>query len=285
MLDCIVVGGGPAGLSAAINLHQRGKSCLVLSAGAGYLAKAERMDNYLGMPGMTGQEMLCQFGEHAAGMDIEVRTGRVGNILPFDGRFMVNFGGDMLESRSIILATGVSKAKPVAGEAERLGMGVSYCATCDGMLYRGRDVVVWGLAEEAASEANFLAGIGCRVTFVAARRPAELEEAIPFEAGAIREVLGEGVVSAVRLADGRELPCTGVFILRAAVAPDTLLPGLELEDGFVRTGRDMSTSVPGVFAAGDLVGKPLQVAKAVGEGLVAALSAAEYLDRADREGK
>ena len=123
------------------------------------------------------------------------------------------------------------------------------------------------------------------MTFVAARRPAELEEAIPFETGAVREVLGEGVVSAVRLADGRELPCTGVFILRAAVAPDTLLPGLELEDGFVRTGRDMSTSVPGVFAAGDLVGKPLQVAKAVGEGLVAALSAAEYLDRADREGK
>ena len=97
----------PCRLSAAINLHQRGKSCLVLSAGAGYLAKAERMDNYLGMPGMTGQEMLRQFGEHAAGMDIEVRTGRVGNILPFDGHFMVNFGGDMLESRSIILATGV----------------------------------------------------------------------------------------------------------------------------------------------------------------------------------
>ena len=92
MLDCIVVGGGPAGLSAAINLHQRGKSCLVLSAGAGYLAKAERMDNYLGMPGMTGQEMLRQFGEHAAGMDIEVRTGRVGNVLPFDGHFMVADG-------------------------------------------------------------------------------------------------------------------------------------------------------------------------------------------------
>ena len=282
MLDCIVVGGGPAGLSAAINLHQRGKSCLVLSAAAGYLAKAERMDNYLGMPGMTGQEMLHRFTEHAAGMEIEIRTGRVGNILPFDGHFMLNFGGDMLEARSVILATGVSKAKPVAGEAELLGMGVSYCATCDGMLYKGRDVVVWGLAEEAASEANFLVGIGCRVTFVSGRRPAGLDEAIPFETGSIREVLGEGTVSGVRLTDGRELACTGVFILRAAVAPDSLLPGLELRDGFVYTERDMSTSVPGVFAAGDLVGKPLQVAKAVGEGLVAALSAAEYLDRADR---
>ena len=284
MLDCIVIGGGPAGLSAAINLHQRGKSLEVLSAAAGYLAKAERMDNYLGMPGLSGQEMLDRFREHAAGMGIQPQAGRAANILPFDGHFIVNFGGEMHEARSIILATGVSKAKPVAGEAELLGMGVSYCATCDGMLYRGRAVVVWGLAEEAASEANFLAGIGCRVTFVAGRRPAELDGAIPFEAGAVQAVLGEGAVTGVRLNGGKELPCTGVFILRAAVAPDALLPGLELADGFVRTGRDMSTSVPGVFAAGDLAGKPLQVAKAVGEGLVAALSAAEYLDKLDRQG-
>lgn len=279
MLDCIVVGGGPAGLSAAINLHQRGKTVQVLGAAPGLLAKAERMDNYLGMPGVTGTQMLEAFAAHAAGMGIVPLAGRVANILPFDGHFMVNFNGDILEAASVVLATGVSKAKPVPGEAELLGAGVSYCATCDGMLYRGRDVVVWGLSDEAPHEAQFLAGIGCRVTYVAGKRPAGLPADIPFAAGGVQKVLGEGAVEGVQVA-GLALPCTGVFILRSAVAPDTLLPGLATRDGFVEVDRaTMATNIPGVFAAGDLVGKPLQVAKAVGEGLVAALSAADYLDR------
>ena len=163
-----------------------------------------------------------------------------------------------------------------------MGAGVSYCATCDGMLYRGRDVVVAGRSAEAPEEADYLHGLGCRVTYTAPVRPEDLNPEIPFVKAAKIEVCGEGKVTSVK-ADGREIPCEGVFILRATVAPTDLLPGLELKDGYIAVDRDMATSVPGVFAAGDCTGQPLQIAKAVGEGQVAGHRAAEYLDRLDRE--
>ena len=278
MLDCAVVGGGPAGLSAAINLHQRGKGVRVLGAGAGLLAKAERVDNYLGLPGLSGEEMLAAFADHAKAMGIEAEPGRVANVLAMGDRFLLNFDGNILEARTVILAGGVAKAKPVEGESEFLGRGVSYCATCDGMLYRGREVVVWGLSPEAAGEANFLSSIGCKVRFVSGRRPAELSDAVGHLAGAVQAVGGGDTVEWVQVA-GRRLPVQGVFILRSAIAPDTLLPGLAIEDGFVKVDRRMATNIEGAFAAGDVTGAPLQVAKAVGEGLIAGLSAAEYLDK------
>src|SRR5699024_720047 len=109
MLDCAVVGGGPAGLSAAINLHQRGKSVRVLGAGAGLLAKAERVDNYLGLPGLSGSEMLAAFAAHAKALGIVAEPGRVANVLPVGDRFMLNFDGNILEARTVILAGGVAK--------------------------------------------------------------------------------------------------------------------------------------------------------------------------------
>ena len=278
MLDCAVVGGGPAGLSAAINLHQRGKGVRVLGAGAGLLAKAERVDNYLGLPGLSGEEMLAAFADHAKAMGIEAEPGRVANVLAMGDRFLLNFDGNILEARTVILAGGVAKAKPVEGESEFLGRGVSYCATCDGMLYRGREVVVWGLSPEAAGEANFLSSIGCKVRFVSGRHPAELSDAVGHLAGAVQAVGGGDTVEWVQVA-GRRLPVQGVFILRSAIAPDTLLPGLAIEDGFVKVDRRMATNIEGAFAAGDVTGAPLQVAKAVGEGLIAGLSTAEYLDK------
>jgi len=159
--DCIVVGAGPAGLSAALNLRQRGKTVLVVHSGETLLAKAEQVDNYLGMPGLSGKQMMERFTQHARDAGAVLRKGRAGNVMPFGGRFMVNLDGDILETGAVVLACGVSKAKPVPGEAELLGRGVSYCATCDGMLYRGRAVAVWGLSPEAPQEANFLHGIGC----------------------------------------------------------------------------------------------------------------------------
>ena len=116
------------------------------------------------------------------------------------------------------------------------------------------------------------------MVYVAPRRPEQLDPAIPFVQANRLEVEGEQTVTGLR-ADGALLPCSGIFILREAVAPTDLLPGLETENGAIRVDRRMATSIPGVFAAGDCTGEPLQVSKAVGEGLTAALSAAEYLDQ------
>lgn len=279
-IDCAVIGSGPAGLSAAINLHQRGKTVAVLGAAPGFLCKAERVDNYLGLPSVTGQEMLDIFAAHAKALDIVPKEGRAANILPMGNSFMINFNGDILESRSIILACGIARAKPIPGEAEFLGRGVSYCATCDGMLYRGKKILVWGLAPEAGHEANFLASIGCQVTLVAAKAPEGLKDEVRFVPGSVKAVGGEQTVSWAQIGNGQEA-FEGVFILRSAIAPDTLLPGLALDNGSVVVDRSMATNLPGVFAAGDVTGAPLQVSKAVGEGLIAGLSAADWLDRQD----
>ena len=152
--DCVVIGAGPAGLSAALNLRQRGKTVLTVSGGESLLAKAEQVDNYLGLPGLTGKAMMECFTDHAVRAGAEIRAGRVGNVMPMSGHFLVNLDGEILEAGTVILACGVSRAKPVPGEADLLGRGVSYCATCDGMLYRGRRVAVLGYSPSARKEAD-----------------------------------------------------------------------------------------------------------------------------------
>lgn len=277
--DIAIVGGGPAGLSAAVNARARNKSVLVVSNDyrESPLYRAKQVDNYLGMPGQSGAALLDAYYRHAEETGAAFRGGRVLNIMALDGTCYLGIGSEMEEARAVILCTGVSQGKKFPGEAEFLGRGVSYCATCDGMLYRNRPVAVVGLAPDAPEEANFLHGLGCRVTYVSPRPPAGLDPAIPYVKAARMEITGSSAVSALQ-ADGREIPCDGVFLLRHAVAPTDLLPGLTLEGGYVAVDRDMRTSLPGIFACGDCTGEPLQLSKAAGEGLIAGQKAAEYVD-------
>lgn len=277
--DIIVLGSGPAGLSAAVTARGRNKSVLVIGNRwqDSPLARAERVDNYLGMPGMTGMEMLEAFRRHAQEMGVEMVTGKVLSIMEWEG-FTLTVGSQLYQGSALILAPGVVRQAKFTGEETYLGRGVSYCATCDGMLYRNKPVAVVGRSKDAPHEAAYLKSIGCQVVYVAPKRPDQLEEDIPFIQAAKLAVKGEQTVTALE-ADGADIPVNGVFILREAVAPGDLLPGLTLENGAIQVDRSMATSVPGVFAAGDATGAPLQVSKAVGEGLIAALSACEYLDR------
>lgn len=280
--DIIILGSGPAGLAAAVAARGRNKSVLV--AGNPWqdspLARAERVDNYPGLPGRTGLALLEEFYRHASGLGADFAVGKVLALLAWNG-FSLTVGSQVHQGRALILAPGVVRAAKYPGEAEYLGRGVSYCATCDGMLYRNRPVTVVGLAPDAPQEANYLHSLGCQVVYVAPRQPQGLNEAIPYVKAGRLAVRGERTVTGLE-ADGALLPCAGVFILRRAVAPTDLLPALETEEGVIRVDRRMATSVPGVFAAGDCTGGPLQVSKAVGEGHVAALSACEYLDLQDR---
>ena len=277
--DLIVLGSGPAGLSAAVTARGRNKSVLVIGNRwqDSPLARAERIDNYLGMPGLTGVEMLEAFQRHAQEMGVEMVTGKVLSIMEWEG-FHLTVGSQIYQGSALILAPGVVRQAKFPGEETYLGRGVSYCATCDGMLYRNKPVAVVGRSKDAPHEAAYLKSIGCQVVYVAPKRPEELAEDIPFIQAAKLAVKGEQTVTALE-ADGADIPVNGVFILREAVAPGDLLPGLTFQNGAVQVDRSMATSVPGVFAAGDVTGAPLQVSKAVGEGLIAALSACEYLDR------
>lgn len=276
--DIMVLGSGPAGLAAAIAARGRNKSVLVIGNRwqDSPLAKAERVDNYPGLPGRTGMELLEEFYRHAEELGTQFAVGKALSLLAWNG-FSVTVGSQVCQGGALILAPGVVRQVKYPGEAEYLGRGVSYCATCDGMLYRNRPVIVVGLAPDAPMEASYLSSLGCQVVYVSPYQPKGLAERIPYVKAGKLAVRGEGSVTALE-ADGALLPCDGVFILRRTVAPNDLLPGLEMEDGVIRVDRRMSTNLPGVFAAGDCTGGCLQVSKAVGEGHVAALSACEYLD-------
>lgn len=228
--DIIVLGGGPAGLSAAVAARGRNKSVLVVGNRwqDSPLARAERVDNYLGLPGVTGTELLEQFRRHAEELGADFVLGRVISLMAWNG-FHLTVGSEIYEGETLILAPGVVRQAKYPGETEYLGRGVSYCATCDGMLYRGKPVAVVGRSGDAPREASYLKSLGCQVVYAAAKRPETLEEDIPFVQANRLEITGAQTVTAL-VADGAPIPCSGVFILRDAVAPTDLLPQLETRE-------------------------------------------------------
>lgn len=279
MVDILIVGAGPAGLSAAVNAVTRGKTVRIFSNKENYLSKAERVDNHLGFYNMSGKEMMNKFKEHAEAMNIKIEQGKVVNILPMGESFMVNINGEIEEAKKVILAMGISKVKELPGEGNLLGMGVSYCATCDGMLYRGKNAIVWDQSKEALEEANYLNSIGVNVTFVSKNpRSLKLNENIKYINGTITEVMGNNKVEAVKVGE-ESIQADAVFMLRDAVAPTALLDGLETEGNFIAVNRNMETNIQGAYATGDITGKPLQLSKAVSEGLIAAQHAALQIDK------
>ena len=263
MLDIVIVGGGPAGLSAAITVRQRNNSAAIISNNRekSGLYKAPRVDNYPGFPNISGSELLEKLAAHASDAGADIITNQVSTVLPTGNTFQIGFGAEILASKSVILAIGIAQTSLFPGEESLLGRGVSYCATCDGMLYRGKRICVVCLTPEAREEADYLASIGCDVVRITTRN---------------MSINGENQVTSV-VADGEEIKCAGVFILRPTVAPHILLAGLETQDSYIRATPSGQTNIPGVFAAGDCVGSPHQIAKAVGQGQVAALAASEYI--------
>ena len=255
--DLLVVGAGPAGLTAAIQARARNKSVLVVSnqPTASPLCRAPQMDNYPGIPHVPGRELVERLLDQATQLGAQLRVGRVLSLACLDDCVMASIGDQVEQATAVVLAPGVARATPLPGEEKLLGRGVSYCATCDGMFYRGKQVVVAGDAPDLAEETEYLRSIGCEVTSV--RLPG-------------LHILGEDQVTGVCTAKGEEIPCQGVFLLRASIAPTQLAPGLELDGNYVKVNSFMATNLPGIYAAGDCTGQPLQLAKAVGEGQIAA---------------
>ena len=269
MADIIIIGGGPAGVSAALTAKNRGKSVFIISNGAeqSNLWKAQEITNYPGFATTSGADILKSFRAQLDAASIKVLPGRALNSMKIGEKFGVSVGQNFFDGDAIILASGVVQSSAYEGELEFLGRGVSYCATCDGMLYRGKKVAVIGLSDDAESEADALREMGVEVMY--------------FDRAFSRnyKILGGDRVTAVE-AGGREFPVDGVFILRSTIAPSSFMNGIELDEwSHIKVDRTMRTSIPGVFAAGDCTGKPYQIAKAVGEGNIAALSACEYLDK------
>ena len=278
--DIAIIGTGPAGLSAAVTAKIRNKTVLLLGSKdlSPKVTKAHAIQNYLGLPNIPGAELGAAFQKSLDSVGVEVTEDKITAAYNMGDYYALQGANTFYEASTLILATGMIPGKLLPGEEALLGRGVSYCATCDAALYRGKDVAVIGYSSKEEHEAAFLSEIAASVAYfpmykeienlpesvkVIAERPKEITEAD----GKRQVVTGEG-----------QYAFDGVFILRDSISPGQLVPGLEIDGNHVKVDRTMATSLPGCFACGDVVGLPYQYIKSAGEGNVAALSAVQYLD-------
>ncbi|MDE7436800.1 MAG: NAD(P)/FAD-dependent oxidoreductase [Lachnospiraceae bacterium] len=280
MYDTAIIGTGPAGMSAAINLKLHNKDIIWFGAQelSDKVRKSEKIANYPGMGLVTGEELNQRMEAHREEMELAITDRMVTNITKTKKGYMLLAENEIYEAKTLLLATGVITAKGFEGEAELLGRGVSYCATCDGFLYKEKNLAVFCAAPRYEHEVEYLAGIAGKVYLHTSYGESGIDlPNVERLDKPIRKILGEERVSGVELADGGERNVDGVFILRNAVAPATLLPGLAMDGAHIVVDRMQATNHPGCYAAGDCTGRPYQIAKAVGEGNVAAHSILEYL--------
>lgn len=284
MAKVVIIGSGPAGVSAALYTARAGIDTTVLTRGPGALARAEGIENYYGVPGpISGAELERRGIEGAKAVGVQfVEAEAVG--LTFTDKLTVETLSGDYPADAVILATGASRAvPPIPGLKALEGHGVGYCATCDAFFYRGKDVAVLGSGEYALHEASALLPLAKSVTLLTGGAPltAEFPPEIALCTEKVEAILGEeaGKVTGVRLAGGRELPLDGVFVA-LGVAGSTALArkmGAEVDGNRIVVDEHMMTTVPGLFAAGDCTGGLLQVAKAVYEGAMAGNEAAKAL--------
>ena len=280
MYDCAIVGAGPAGLSAAINLKLHYKNFIWFGSLdlSSKISSAEKVANYPGLPMVTGKHLQEAFINHVRAMDLTITDRMVTLITAAGDHYMLLADNQVYKARSIILATGVVSAKSIPGEDEFVGRGVSYCATCDGFLYKGKTIGVLCKSKRFEHEVEYLASLADHVHFFADyEKPTIHAQNVSAVDSKCIGIEGSLKVNRLTLENGTSLPVDGFFILRDAIAPTTLLPGIETKQGQILVDRNMVTNLPGCFACGDCTGAPYQYAKAVGEGNVAAHSVIKYL--------
>jgi thioredoxin reductase (NADPH) len=295
--DVVIIGGGPAGLSAGIYAKRAGLESIILEKGVpgGQVLTSPSIENYPGFPEISGMKLMEAMADHAKRyVDIKegeevlrVRGGDKYEILTNSGRYI---------TRAIILTTGSTHRKlEVPGEEGMMGRGVSYCATCDGFFYKGREVIVIGGGNTALTDALYLHSIGCKVS-IAHRRDSfradkHLQESVNKNGiqvswnTVVDEIVGKEEVTGVKLRDlkngtSQVKPVNGVFIAVGEVPTSQLAAELGLDmdaGGFVNVDRSFRTNVPFVYAAGDLTGGIRQIVAAVHGGAAAALSCFEDL--------
>lgn len=300
--DLIIIGSGPAGLSAAIYAQRACLNTVVIEKigiSGGQILTTSEVDNYPGLPGIGGFDLGMKMRQHAENLNSQFVTGEVAKIAKIQDIFQITLtDGGILRSRTLIIATGASHQKlGIPGENSLTGMGVSYCATCDGAFFRGKDTAVIGGGDVAVEDAIFLARI-CRHVHVIHRRDRfraakvlsdrllSLENVTVHWNSIPLSIVGENTVSGLTIEDKetkvqKTLDVNGVFIA-IGMAPDTdLVRGLiDLNPaGYIAADETCRTSVPGIFAAGDVRTKQLrQVVSAVSDGANAVYSAQRYLE-------
>lgn len=279
MFDTAIIGTGPAGISAALTLRSLKKNIILFGSGklSQKIRVAEQIRNYPGLPSVSGMQMQEAFLEQLQQMEIGITEKTVTGIYNMGTHYGILCDQEMFEARTVIMATGVEAVKPIPGELEFVGRGVSYCATCDGFLYKGKTIGVLCTTKDLEHEVEYLASLAEKVCLIPLYKNVQVK-AQNVQVIQRKPIAIEGGMKAERMVfEDQETEVDGIFMLKQAVAPSVLLYGLETADGHITVDRACKTNLPGCFAAGDCTGRPYQYVKAAGEGNVAAHSAVEYL--------
>jgi thioredoxin reductase (NADPH) len=299
--EMLIIGGGAAGLSAAIYAARAGRKTVVLEGRASSRLKLDySVENYPGFISIDSAELLQKFRDHAQHFGAEIIGGEaIAFSLASDPKYVTTRDA-LYEGQAVIVASGkpIPTGRMIPGEAKMLGMGVSYCSTCDGPLYRGRRVAAIGNSDEAAEDILALEQMGCEVHwFLEDQKGQRVSEALlsevkkkgiaVYESFKVKKIKGEGRVEAVVFEKDmviEELGVYGVFIFREEFSASLLSnAGLELDHRqCISVDRFQQTSLEGVFAAGDITCGGMQIVSAAGEGCVAAMQAIKYLRKSDK---
>ncbi len=277
MYDVIVIGSGPAGITAAIYAKRRNLSILVISKGNGTLQKAEKIDNYYGFEnGISGKELYVNGIKQAKNLGIDFIEDEVINI-EYINQFIIETVNSKYEAKAVILATGVSRNVPnIKGIKEFEGKGVSYCAVCDSFFYKGKDVAVLGDGNYAIHEFETLKPIASSVTILTNGNTMveNRDSSIEVNSKKIREFRGDTKLEEVEFEDNTIQNLNGVFIAMGTASSSDLARkiGARIENNNIIVNENMETTVPGLFACGDCTGGLLQISKAVYEGAKAGLA-------------
>lgn len=286
MPSILIVGGGPAGLSAAIYAARANVQTTVLYKDGGALEKTDKIENYFGFTDViSGPDLLTRGRAQAARLGAQLVQTEVTGIEYAEKGFSVKTTAGAYAADAIILATGAPRATPpIAGVREFEGRGVSYCAICDAFFYRGKAVAVLGEGEYALEEARTLLPVAASVTLLTngASAPANLPDGLLVDTRKVAAVEGDDKVARVLFADGEPIAVDGVFIAYGTAGSGDFARklGAQVEGNKIQVSADLSTAVPGLFAAGDCTGGLLQVAKAVSDGAQAAMNAIKFVRQA-----
>ena len=277
MYDVIIIGSGPAGISAALYLKRAKKNVLILSQGKSALEKAEKIENYYGIVSISGKELYKIGIKQAERLQIPIEQDEVTNI-SYENHFIVTTVNREYEASYVILATGTNRIAPnIKGIREFEGKGVSYCAICDAFFYRGKDVAVIGNGNYALHEAKQLKPVVKSVTILTdGKEMVQNRDASDFaiDEEPIREFRGNSVIEEVEFANNKKKKIDGVFVAIGTASSTDLARkiGAVVKNNTIVVNENMETTVKGLYACGDCTGGLLQVNKAVYEGAKAALS-------------
>lgn len=279
MYDIAIIGRGPAGISAALNASIRNKSVIIFGRDSKKVISSPEINNYPGLPGVKGPEFAEKLHDHLRSTKAVVSEKNITTIYSMGDSFSIQAENDIIEAKTVILAVGVDFKKSIEKEDVFLGNGVSYCATCDAPLYRGKTACVIGYNKESIEETNFLSEICSKLYYVQLiKDKLPLNEKVEVISDVPVRFEGDNHADKLILKES-SIEADGFFVIKDSYPIGTLVPGLQVDGAHVTVNKQMETNIKGLFAAGDITGKPYQIAKAIGEGQIAAFAAVELLDK------